>query len=278
LSRTEEAGSRRRKERVLSRNEHVGAHFMDAHWKLIIFDEKAGIVSFVMRKWQEICAESLNKRGCMTVALSGGNTPVDIYKALALSEFSWKDIQVFQVDERFVPRDGSDSNYRMIRETLLDAVSIPQQNIHFVDTGKPSADDAAKAYEQELVRFFRLQPGQFPRFDIIMLGLGEDGHTASLFPRSPLLDDVDHLVRAVILDSGLHDRITLTLQVINRARHIIFLIMGAHKALALKKIVEEKDVTLPAAMINPAGGELLFLSDREAVGLLAEDTCERGGT
>ena len=109
-----------------------------------------------------------------------------------------------------------------------------------------------------------------------MLGLGEDGHTASLFPGSPILNDTNHLTQAVTLDSKLHDRITLTLPVINRARHIIVLIQGAHKAFALKKTVEEKDTTLPAARINPVDGELLFIADREAAGLLTENTYTRG--
>jgi 6-phosphogluconolactonase len=249
---------------------------MGALGKVIVFDDKAGLVTFVTGKWQEICAESLGERECMTVALSGGNTPVDIYKALARCDFPWEDIQIFQVDERFVPRDGKASNYRMIRETLLDVVSMPEKNIHVVDTTAPSPDDAAEAYEQELAGFFRLQPGRFPRFDLIMLGLGEDGHTASLFPGCPLLDDSNSLAQAVILDDDLHDRITLTVQVINHARHIIFLIQGAPKALALKKVVEEKDSTLPAAMINPVDGELLFVADSKAAALLMKNTYTRG--
>lgn len=244
--------------------------------KVVVFDDKAGLVSFVTRKWQGICAQSLDERACMTVALSGGNTPVDIYSALARCDFPWEDIQIFQVDERFVPRNGKASNYRMIRETLFDAASVPKQNIHFVDTSKPSPDDAAKSYEQELAGFFRLQPGRFPRFDIIMLGLGEDGHTASLFPGSHILDDTDRLALAVKLDHELHDRITLTVQVINHARHIIFLIQGPHKALALKKILEEKDTSLPAARINPVDGELLFVAGKEAAGLLMKQTYTRG--
>jgi len=262
--------------RFLSRNELVRIHVMGTVGKVIVFHDKAGLVSFVTRKWHDICTESLDERGCMTVALSGGNTPVDIYRALALCDFPWGNIQIFQVDERFVPKDGKASNYRMIRETLLDVVSMPEKNIHVVDTSAPSPDDAAKVYEQELARFFRLKPGRFPRFDIIMLGLGEDGHTASLFPGNSLLDDTNHLAQAVILDSELHDRITITLQVINYARHIIFLIQGAPKAFALKKIVKEKDTTLPAARINPVDGELLFVADREAAGLLTENAYERG--
>jgi 6-phosphogluconolactonase len=249
---------------------------MGALGKVIVFDDKAGLVTFVTGKWQEICSESLDERDCMTAALSGGNTPVYIYKALARCDLPWGDIQIFQVDERFVPKDSRSSNYRMIRENLLDVVSMPEKNIHVVDTSASSPDNAAKAYEQELAGFFRLQPGRFPRFDIIMLGLGEDGHTASLFPGSHLLDDTDRLALAVKLDYELHDRITLTVQVINHARHIIFLIQGAHKALALKKVVEKKDITLPAARINPVDGDLLFIADSEAAALLMKNTYTRG--
>ena len=131
--------------RFLKRNELVRIHVMGALGRVIVFNDKAGIVSFVTKKWKGICAESQDERGCMTAALSGGNTPVDIFKALAQCGLPWGNIQVFQVDERFVPKDDKDSNYRMIRETLLDTISMPKENIHFVDTSGASPDDAAQA-------------------------------------------------------------------------------------------------------------------------------------
>jgi 6-phosphogluconolactonase len=121
-----------------------------------------------------------------------------------------------------------------------------------------------------------LRQGELPRFDLVLLGLGEDGHTASLFPGSTALRDTDHLTGTVRLDKRLHDRITLTLPVINNARHILFQVEGANKAEALKKIVEKQDPALPASLIDPAEAELLFLADKEAGGLLSNDTYREG--
>jgi len=238
--------------------------------KLEIFDKEADLVTFAARLWHEIVAESIAARGCMDVALSGGKTPVHAYKALARDgSFPWNDIRIFQVDERFVPQDHEASNYRMIRETLLDRVLIPETNVHPVNTGASSTNEAAKAYEEELTGYFRLDQGSFPRFDLIMLGLGEDGHTASLFPGSPSTTDTEHLVNAVMLGNVLHDRITLTIPVINNARNIVFLVEGRRKAAALSRVMEKKDPGLPASLIEPVDGRLFFLVDREAAGLLS---------
>jgi 6-phosphogluconolactonase len=245
---------------------------MDNVKEILVFDEKEALKAYVIDMWKRVCAASIAERGRMTVALSGGRTPVDLYRSLAREGkgFPWDRIHIFLADERFVPHEDKDSNYRMIEETLLKAVTVPKENIHPVDTSLSGPDEAAEEYEKETIRHFGLGPGQFPRVDLILLGLGEDGHTASLFPGSAALQERNRSVRAVRLDNRLHDRVTLTLPAINNARHIVFHVEGEHKAAILGRVAEVKDSSLPASLINPAEGKLLFLADRPAAGLLSK--------
>jgi 6-phosphogluconolactonase len=246
--------------------------------KAIVFHGREALITFIIEFWKKICVASIGERGQTSVALSGGRTPVDLYSRLAWEENSlpWEKIHIFLVDERFVPWTDRDSNYGMIRDTLLRFVSIPEGNVHPIGANLSGPDQAAEEYEKEIVRHFRLRQGELPRFDLVLLGLGEDGHTASLFPGSTALRDADHLAGTVRLDKRLHDRITLTLPVINNARHILFQVEGANKAEALKKVVEKQDPALPASLIDPAEAELLFLADKEAACLLSKDTYIEG--
>jgi 6-phosphogluconolactonase len=247
---------------------------MDKAKETVVFDEKEALTAYIMAMWKRICAASIAERGQMTVALSGGRTPVDLYRSLAREEerLPWEKTHVFLVDERFVPLDDRDSNYRMIEGTLLKAATVPKENIHPVDTSLPGPEEAAEEYEKDITRHFGLGPGQFPRFDLVLLGLGEDGHTASLFPGSAVLREKKRPVKAVRLDNKLHDRITLTLPAINNARHIVFHVEGTHKAEMLGRVVEANDPDLSASLINPAEGKLLFLADRPAAGLLSKNS------
>lgn len=183
---------------------------MDTVRNVIVFDEKAELMAFVIRIWRKLAGEAMAERGFMTVALSGGKTPVDLYRAIGEKgkDLPWKKIDIFLADERFVPHTDDESNFGMIRKTLLEAVPIPKENIHAVETQISGADEAARRYEEELVKFFELKPRHFPRFDLIMLGLGEDGHVASLFPealystRQPVSFEVFQSARAS--RTGLH--------------------------------------------------------------------------
>ena len=252
---------------------------MDRLGKVIVFDDKGSLVAHAIALWKKICAESIADRGYMAAALSGGRTPVDLYRALAeeVKGLPWEMIHFFLVDERFVPRNDRDSNYGMILKTLLEVSPIPEENIHPIDTGASGPDEAARKYEEEMIRFFRLSPGSLPRFDLIMLGLGEDGHIASLFPESPALHELNRLSMAATPGGTLHNRITLTMSVINNGRHIVFMIEGIHKAAVLRKVVQEADPLLPASQIEPVAGDLLFLADRDAAGLLSNDFYQAGG-
>jgi 6-phosphogluconolactonase len=240
---------------------------------VLVFNSKIGMVDFMVKEWEEISKESTERKGYFVAALSGGKTPVNFYRTLAdyKGTLSWNKIHIFLVDERFLSFDDKDSNYRMLRETLLDKIQIPQKNIHPIPTGRSTPQLSAEAYEEDLRIFFASPLGQFPEFDLILLGIGEDGHTASLFPGSPVLNERGRLAVAAMLDGIRHHRVTLTLPVINRAKQVVFLVSGKTKAAVLEKVVNKKDPSLPASMVNPGKGKLLFLSDLEAGSQLSEE-------
>jgi 6-phosphogluconolactonase len=227
--------------------------------------------SFVIATWREISHEAIKRKGGFSAAVSGGKTPIDLYHQLSGMKgmLPWDKTHLFLVDERFVSFEHRDSNYRMLKETLLDHVPIPQGNIHPVPTDRPAPRISAMAYEEDLKKFFRLSKGQFPEFDLLLLGIGEDGHTASLFPGTPVLDDTLHFAVPVFMDEMRHPRITLTLPVINNATHILFLVIGKNKASVLRKIMNREDVSLPASKVHPHKGKLIFVIDREASSQLA---------
>jgi 6-phosphogluconolactonase len=237
---------------------------------LLIFDDQDQMSGFMVGKWKEISEEAIARRGVFVVALSGGKTPVNFYQTLAENKgvLPWHKTHLFLADERFVPFEDKDSNYRLLRKTLLDKIEIPQENIHPFPTGRSTPEVSARVYEEDLRIFFKLNPEKYPEFDLILLGIGEDGHTASLFPGSPVLKERDALTAAVILDEVKHHRITLTLPVINHARRVVFLVSGKSKASVLEKVVRQKDLSLPASMVNPDTGKLLFLSDSEAASMV----------
>lgn len=233
---------------------------------VLIFDQEDQMLKFMIEKWEDISKNGIERRGYFTAGLSGGKTPFAFYQKLAErdSKSSWGRTQVFLVDERFVSLDDQDSNYRMLKETLFGKVPIPQENIHPIPTGKGSLEASAREYEKDLMRFFGVSKGQYPNFDLILLGIGEDGHTASLFPGNRALSERRHLTAAVVLDEMRHDRITLTLPVINQAEQVIFFVTGENKAPVLKKIIAGDDPSLPASMVRPRSGNLLFVIDRGA--------------
>lgn len=204
-----------------------------------------------------------------TVALSGGSTPRALYQLLAETPLAWEAIHLFWGDERCVPPDHADSNYRMTAESLLRRIAIPPENVHRIE-GELPPEEAALRYEDELRKFF----DGVPRFDLILLGLGEDGHTASLFPDSPALHERTRWVVAVSHTTPpppLVPRVTLTLPVINAARQVVFLVSGAGKAKRLAEVlhVPTPSPLLPASMVRPDSGELLWLLDQPAAALLS---------
>lgn len=209
--------------------------------------------------------------GRFTVALSGGSTPRVLYRMLAEEPFSsripWDRTHLFWVDERCVPVDDLSSNFRAVKRTLISRVPLPPENVHPMD-GEGEPREAARRYQKTLSDFFLLKTGQYPAFDLISLGIGRDGHTASLFPGEPALEEEGKWVRHVRGGDPSLDRITLTLPVLNRGRRILFLVAGSGKAGIMGRIFEGKGKGLPAAEVSPMRGRLIWFLDRRAAALL----------
>ncbi len=216
------------------------------------------------------CAgEAIEKQGRFTVVLSGGATPKRTYELLAGPPFrdgiAWDRVVVFWGDERWVPPEDHRSNARMARQALLDHAPVSPLRIHPIEGGT-SPEEAARRYEALLRAFFANGP---PRFDLVLLGLGEDGHTASLFPGDPALEESERWVLPVYPAQRDLCRITLTAPLINRSGEIVFVVSGASKARALHEVLEgPRDPSrLPAQLIHPESGRLHWLADREAASL-----------
>ncbi len=217
------------------------------------------------------CATTaIRDHGRFAVALSGGNTPRSVYALLAgeyRSSLSWDRVFVFFGDERHVPPDHPDSNYRMAGEALFAQAPIPPQNIYRIQA-ELDADTAAMQYERALQEFFHLKEGERPRFDLILLGMGEDGHTASLFPGTAALKETSRLVVGNHVEKLQTDRITLTLPVLNAAAEVLVMIAGSAKAEVLSKICHSSVPIYPIQLAHPANGRLLWIVERQAAGLI----------
>jgi len=239
--------------------------------EILIFESSDKMADFALKKWREISGRAIKDRDRFTVAVSGGKAPVGFYQKLVgcKSDLSWDKTHVFLVDERFVPFDDAESNYGMIKDKLFNRVKIPAENVHPISTREDIPQVAAEKYERDLKILFELRQEEFPVFDLVMLGMGEDGHTASLFPGDLSLTENKHLAIETDLSTLKHRRISLTLPVINNAKNIIFLVVGGNKAGVLKQVIEGKNSRLPAAMVRPEGGEIFFLVDRDAAALLS---------
>jgi 6-phosphogluconolactonase len=216
-------------------------------------------------------ARAARTRGRFTVALSGGSTPRNLHTLLAgpdsRNQVDWTQVQFYWGDERYVPPDDPESNYRMARETLLDKLpEVRPQQVHRIHTELPDPAQAADLYEQELRREFALPAGALPRLDLIYLGLGPDGHTASLFPHTEALRVREHLVVANYVSKLASTRITMTAPVLNAAATVAFLVAGSDKAAALAAVLEgpRDPETYPAQLVQPAHGTLYWLVDRAA--------------
>ena len=213
--------------------------------------------------------EAVAERGQFTIALSGGSTPKSLYNLLATnarSSVPWDRMFFFFGDERHVPPTDPESNYRMADEAMLSKIPVAQSNVFRVQAENPDAGAAAQAYEQILRKFFALEVGQVPAFDLILLGMGPDGHTASLFPGTEGLKEKSKLVVANWVEKLKTSRITLTLPVLNAARCVAFLVSGTDKATVLKSVLEgnSSGEQYPAKMVRPTQGKLIWLLDRAA--------------
>jgi 6-phosphogluconolactonase len=216
--------------------------------------------------------EAVEKEGHFFVALSGGSTPRNMHRRLAsLSSMPWQEIDVFWGDERCVPAHDPSSNYGVAWADFLHKIPLPAEHIHPMPAHMDSEQGALR-YEGELYRVFNLQQGQVPVFDMVFLGLGKDGHTASLFPGSEFLKEEERLVVTVKGGDPNVNRLTLTLPVINNAREVVFMVSGREKAEMVKAVIEKEDGRLPASRVRPTSGSLTWLLDQEAASSLAEET------
>jgi 6-phosphogluconolactonase len=222
--------------------------------------------------------QAIQSRGQFTVALAGGSTPKGLYRLLAAlppQAISWGRVFVFFSDERHVPPDHPDSNFRMASETLLSKVSLPRENVFRVRAENPDADAAARDYERALRNFFGAESGSLqnvaiPRFDLILLGMGPDGHTASLFPHSPGLSEKLRWVIANRVEKFQTERITLTYPVLNGAACVLFLVSGAEKQETLFQVLRGKYAPeqYPSQAVHPVNGKLIWMMDRAAAAKL----------
>jgi 6-phosphogluconolactonase len=211
----------------------------------------------------KIAQASLQAQGRFTIALAGGSTPEPLYAALAQKNLPWEQVQVFWGDERYVPFASPNSNAGMAHRAWLDHVAIPAANIHAVPTDLPDPAQAALAYEQTIQAVFQPPTGEIPSFDLVLLGMGPDGHTASLFPHTPALQVCDRWI--TVGDKEGEPRITFTIPLLNQAAHVLFLVTGANKQTALHEIFASSgdSNSYPARFIRPAG-ELIWLLDQAA--------------
>jgi len=215
-----------------------------------------------------VANEAIVTRGRFTIALSGGNTPKKLYSLLGSepyrSQIDWKLVDIFWSDERCVPPDSPDSNYRMAHEVLLSQIQIPAPQVHRMPADAPGRDAACLAYTQEMQRV--LGTNGIPNFDLIQLGMGPEGHTASLFPHQPSLHETERLVIPVSVPKPPHDRLTFTPPILNAARNVLFLVTGADKADALHAVLEGEynPDEYPAQIVRPPNGEVTWMVDTAA--------------
>ena len=237
--------------------------------KIIVCRDSVELNQRAAEDFVHLAEQAVSAAGRFTAALSGGSTPKGLYSLLAAPGYkeriAWFKVHLFWGDERCVPPDHPESNYRMVQESLLSKISIPAENVHRM-AGEKEPSLAAAEYEEQLRTFFHLPKAALPRFDFILLGLGEDGHTASLFPGSDALSDTERLVTAPYVDKLDSYRLTLTLPVLNHAAQIVFLVAGESKAAVVKEVLraEPASSTFPAAKVKPPNSQLTWLITQDA--------------
>ncbi len=237
-----------------------------------IFDNLEQLSWAAATRFEEQARVKVIDKKPFCAALSGGSTPKMLYELLSSPTFGgrvrWTNVYLFQVDERCVPPDDAQSNYRMIRQSLIEPSPLPEENFHRMKAELPNRDDAAREYAEELAAVLKPQPGQWPQFDLIFLGMGPDGHTASLFPNSTGLNQHTAWVIPNFAPALKSNRITLTFPVLNAAAHVIFLVAGADKADTLQQVLNGPAGGFPAQLIQPTHGRLSWFIEKSAAAKL----------
>src|SRR5438045_2991430 len=239
---------------------------------VLVFEDGEEVARAATRRFIELAREAIDARGRFSVALAGGSTPKRVYELLATDEFreqvDWANVHIFFGDERCVPPDHHDSNYRMAREAMLAHVPLPPENIHRM-IGEGDAVANARLYEDDLSQVF--DGAQSPQLDLVMLGMGDDGHTASLFPGSRALHEDQAWVTANWVEKFNTFRITLSAPAINHAAHVMFIVTGAGKTERLPEVLHGPRDTdrLPSQLIRPVHGALEWFTDKAAAAKLS---------
>jgi 6-phosphogluconolactonase len=243
--------------------------------KYYVEPDSAALARRAVEYFVEMAGEAVEAQGRAHIAISGGSTPKAAFELLAdpnqpwRQRMPWEMLDLYWVDERCVPPDDAESNYRMTREALLDHVPLKPDQIHRIE-GELEPEAAAVRYEEELRSSFHLDGAGSPRFDLVALGLGSDGHTASLFPHSQAIHETNRLVVANRVPQTGASRVTLTWPMINRARSVFFLVSGQEKASVLKEVLTgpHDPERLPSQLIWPSSGILTLILDKAAAALL----------
>jgi len=251
---------------------------------VFVYPDPTEVARAAARLFVDYAWQAISRYGKFMVAISGGNTPRQFFEMLASAEFrgqvDWAKVHIFWTDERAVPPEHPDSNYGMARRELLLRVPIPQANVHRMEAESPNIGRAAHDYEEVLRQYLELDDRGFPRFHLILLGLGTDGHTASLFPGTRVTRQTSRWVSTPTVAKLNARRMTLTLPVLDAALRVVFLVVGAEKAEILRAVLLGKaDPPLPAQMVQPReDGSKLFLVDQAAAALLEPVTPHGPGT
>jgi 6-phosphogluconolactonase len=241
-----------------------------------ILADGAAIAKRAAQEFVQGAATAVKEKGSFTVALAGGSTPKALYGLLASdpalkAQVPWDRIYLFFGDERNVGPDHPDSNFRMVTEAMISKAPMKPEQVTRIKGEYKDTEKAAAEYEQALRAGFTLREGQFPRFDLVLLGMGNEGHTASLFPGTKALHETQRIVTRNWIGKLYTERITLTAPAVNNAAQVIFMVTGSDKTLALKGVLEgpHEPEQLPAQMIQPANGKLLWLVDTAAGSMLS---------
>ncbi len=242
--------------------------------EIIITEDPTQLARTAAGIFRTAAKDCVSQTNLFTVAISGGSTPRDMHRLLAeepyRSDIPWKETHIFWVDERCVPVDDPASNFGLAKKDFLERIPIPLEQIHPMP-GEFSPEEGAKKYQEEMERVFQIQETDSPIFDLIFLGMGKDGHTASLFSGGKFPNEADRWVIAVKGGNPNVYRLTLTYDVLNRAKRVYFLVSGKEKAPIMRTVLEDKDACLPAQKIQPVQGRPTWLLDKEAASSLSKE-------
>lgn len=247
-----------------------------------VFETSKDLVAKVAEDIVNAAATAVADHGNFTIALSGGNTPKPLYELLASAplkyEMPWKKTYFFFGDERCVPPTSDESNFKMVKQALFKPDLVRDENIFALELQDSDPQESAQLYEEEIQDFFGLEENQFPKFDVMLLGLGDDGHTASLFPGSAALNECRRICVANYVEKFKTNRITMTLPVLDNAANVWFLVSGKGKAKVLSEIIGGKQKDLyPAQMVKPISGKPQWYLDKDAASMLDPEVCKSAG-